>query len=110
MFSAFLGGFLGASIAMHPGFVVAFFNVIFGLMALLFGVLMLWLVVGCTVYYVGIYVGIPLWRFVILPAMVCFIAVIGAPFYVLFILAPWCLRRLFRTTPAAGDPLWHPLR
>jgi len=50
------------------------------------------------------------WRFVILPAMLCFIAVIGSPFFVIFILAPWCLRRLFRTKLAAEDPLWHPLR
>jgi hypothetical protein len=39
--------------------------------------------------------------------MLGFIAVIGAPFYVLFILMPWCLRKLFLATE---DPLWHPFQ
>jgi hypothetical protein len=106
MFSAFIGGFLGASLAMHSSVVAAIFSGIFGLLALLFGVMLLWFLVVAVVYYVGI----PLWRFVILPAMFCFMAVIAAPFYIPFILVPWGLRRLFRTTHAAGDPLWHPLR
>lgn len=90
MFSAFFGGFLGASLAMHSGIVAAIFQGIAIMMALAVAVMVLWFLVLAIVDYVGI----PLWRFIILPAMCCFVAVIGAPFYVLFVLPPWCLRRL----------------
>lgn len=102
MFSAFVGAFAGASLALHPGFAAAIFDGIAILMVLLVVVPVLCFLVGVTVYY--------LWRFVIPPVAICFVAVIGGPFYVIFILAPWCLRRLSRTTHAADDPLWHPLR
>jgi hypothetical protein len=102
MLSAFFGGFLGASLVMHPSIAATIINGILILMALLVVVPLLCFLVGATVYY--------LWRFVIPPVAICFVAVIGGPFYVIFILAPWCLRRLSRTTPAADDLLWHPLR
>lgn len=103
MFTAFLGGFAGASLAMHPSAVVAIFDGIAIVMAVLLGAMLLWFLVIAAVYYVGI----PLWRFVILPVTLGFVAVIGWPFYVIFILVPWCLRRLFL---ARKDPLWHPFQ
>lgn len=106
MFSAFLGGFLGASIAMHSaaaGIVSAIMNGVLGLMLLMLAlVLLLWF----AAYFVY-YVVFPVWRFVVLPALLCFIAVICAPYYIPFILLPWCVRKLFGK---AQEPLWHPFR
>src|SRR3954464_6791325 len=91
MYSAFIGGFLGAGLAMHSGIagiLATIFDGIAILMALLFGVMVLWFLVVAIGYYV------------VIPLLLCGMAVIAAPFYVPFILVPWCLRRLFRTTPA----------
>src|SRR5690349_1494450 len=96
MFPAFLGRSLGAIFALHPSIVSVLFSGIPGIM-------LLWFLVIAAVYYIGI----PLWRFVILPAIVVFVVAIGWPYYVIFILVPWCLRKLFLGTK---DPLWHPFK
>lgn len=85
------------------------FIFIFALPIAVAGAMLAWMLVfnilkaTCWGVYYAVYYA---WSFVVLPAFLCFVVVIGSPFYVIFVLAPWCLRRLFGTTRAADDPLW----